>query len=415
MDLRGLINHGARKLHFVSVRFKSKRAAVVRPSRVLTTLSFVSFALAAITFVAAFATGMDIALPALFAAAGFGAASLARSRRWPYFQYGLVEADETSVRIDGKELAQRDEIKHGLALPVGDACVVRLERRSRIEGPLDLAVYDEAAGRKLLMALGLDASQTTVELRGGAGMLLLPAARRIALSMVAVLAALGLTALAGAWWWVPFLFASRLATDRPAKVRIGVDGVYVRWLWISRFTPFSEVRSVWIREDNSQRFVDLIRTDGTTTSIPVSKQDGEQDLVHQRILQAFEAYQARQGSSDAEALARGSRTPMEWLTALRGIGAGAGTGLRTAHIALDRLWSIVEDPSAAPAARAGAAAALGSSASKQERARIRLAAETIAEPRLRVAVEKAADEATAEAELAEALAEIDAVAARHAG
>ncbi|NUO47500.1 MAG: hypothetical protein HOV80_01445 [Polyangiaceae bacterium] len=395
----------------MSVRFKSKRAAVVRPSRVLTIMAYVSLAFAGIFAL----SGINaVALVMLFVLAGASSLSLARSRRWPYFQHGLVEADETGVRIDGKVLATRKDIKQGLALPVGDACVVRLER-SRFKGPLDLAVYNEAAGRKLLMALGLDASQTTVEMRGGAGPLLLPKAKRVVLSVAIGLGVFGLTFVVGAWWWVPLFVLGNIVSNRPSKIRIGVDGVHLRWLWVSRFTPFSMVTSVSMHEEGAQRFVDLVLTDGTTTSIPVSKQDGEQDLAHQRILQAFQAYEARRGSADTEALARGSRTPMEWLTALRGLGAGAGAGLRTAHIALDRLWSIVEDPSAAPAARAGAAAALGSSASKQERARIRVAAETIAEPRLRIAVEKAADEAIAEAELAEALAEVEERRAERAG
>jgi hypothetical protein len=387
----------------VSVRFKSKRAAVVRPNRVLTALSYVSLVLACIFLMSGQGA---IPLVFLFALVAASSMSMARNRRWPSFQHGLVEADETGLRIDGKELVARNGIKQGLALPVGDACVVRLER-SWLKGPLDLAVYDEAAGRKLLLALGLDASQTTVELRGGPGPLLLPKAERVAVSVSVVASVFTLSMLLGAWWWVPLFAVFHVLSNRPSKIRIGVDGVHLRWLWVSRFTPFSAVRSVWMREESSQRFVDLVRTDGTTTSIPVSKQDGEQDLAHQRILQAFQAYQARQGSADTEALARGSRTPLEWLTALRGLGAGASSGLRTAHIDPDRLWTIVEDPSAAPAARAGAAAALASSASKQERSRIRIAAETIAEPRLRIAVEKAADEATSEAELAEALAEVE--------
>ncbi len=395
----------------MAVIFKSKRAAVVRPNRVLTALSFVSLAFAVIFLMAGQGA---IPLVFLFGLAAASSMSLARNRRWPSFQHGLVEADETGLRIDGRALALRKEIKQGLALPVADACVVRLER-SWLKGPLDLAVYDEAAGRKLLMALGLDASQTTVELRGGAGPLLLPKGERVALSLGVVITVFTLSMVLGAWWWVPLFAAFHIVSSRPSKIRIGVDGVHLKWLWVSQFTPFSTVRSVWMREENTQRFVDLVRTDGTTTSMPVSKQDGEQDLAHQRILQAFQAYQARQGSADTEALARGGRTPAEWLTALRGLGAGAGSSLRRAHIDPDRLWSIVEDPSAAPAARAGAAAALASSASKEERTRIRVAAETIAEPRLRIAVEKAADESTSEAELAQALAEIDERATRRAG
>lgn len=382
---------------------------MVRPNRVLTVLSYVSLAVGA-GFVGLLGSAA-IPLVMLFTLCAAATMALARNRKWPHFDYGLVEADENGVRLRGKKLVDRKDIKQGLALPVGDACVVRLERAFP-RSPIDLAVYDENAGRKLLVALGLDASQTTVELAGGSGMLRMSRSSRFLAGAGLVAAVFAVTGLIGNgglpdWWWLLFLPLGKLTTDRPSKIRIGVDGVHFRWLWVSEFTPFSSVRSVWMREDNTQRFVDLIRTDGTKTSIPVGKQDGEQDLVHQRIVQAFKAYEARQGSAGTEALARGSRTPMEWLTALRGLGAGANAGLRTAHIDTERLWAIVEDPSATPAARAGAAAALASSASKPERERIRIAAGTIAEPRLRVAVEKAADETVAEAELAEALAEVD--------
>jgi len=58
----------------------------------------------------------------------------------------------------------------------------------------------------------------------------------------------------------------------------------------------------------------------------------------------------------------------------------------------DMLWALVESPAAEPTARAGAAAALAESLDDEGRVRLRVAAEACAEPRLRVALEAAADD-----------------------
>ncbi len=410
MDRRSLItnaaDHDARKLHSVAAPYRSNKAAVVGPNRALVGASIASaIAAVAVTALWGIAAGPLIVL---LGAAGIGAAASARERRWPHFDRGLVEADASGVRLRGRTLAKREDITQGFAMPIGDGCVVRLHRRFP-RRPIDLAVWDEEEGRKLLVALGLDASQTTAELSGGSAIARLPPSSRFMLgaALAAVIIGVGALASLPGWWWLLLIPLARFTTARPSTIRIGVDGVHFRWLWLSTFTPFSTVRSIALRQEEKQAFADLRLTDGRKVALPLGKGGDAEHIAYRRIEQAFEAYQARQGSAGTEALARGGRTPLEWLTSLRGLAAGANAGMRTAHIASERLWTIVEDPSAPPAARAGAAAALASSATDDERKRIRIAAGSIAEPRLRVAVEKAADESVAEAELAEALAEVE--------
>jgi hypothetical protein len=64
---------------------------------------------------------------------------------------------------------------------------------------------------------------------------------------------------------------------------------------------------------------------------------------------------------------------------------------------------VAEDPTADPAARAGAAIVLRNTITDEDRARLRVAAETSVSPKLRVALEAAAS-ADDEEELVEALA-----------
>ncbi len=379
---------------------------MVGPNRALVGLSIASAIAAAAV---ALAWGVEGgALILLLGVAGIAASASARERRWPHFDRGTIEADVSGVRLRGRILAKREDITQGFAMPIGDGCIVRLHRRWP-RRPIDIAVWDEDEGRKLLSALGLDASQTTAELPGGSAIARLPSGTRFFSGAAVAGIVLTLSAVVGlpAWWLLALIPVTRLTTQRPSTIRIGVDGVLFRWLWLSDFTPFATVRSITLRNEEKHAFADLQLVDGRKVALPLGTPGGSEQLAYRRLLQAFDAYQARQGSAGTEALARGNRTPMEWLTALRGLAAGANANMRTAPIENERLWTIVEDPSAAPTARASAAAALGSAANDAERDRIRIAAGSIAEPRLRIAVEKAADESVADVELAEALAEVE--------
>jgi hypothetical protein len=68
----------------------------------------------------------------------------------------------------------------------------------------------------------------------------------------------------------------------------------------------------------------------------------------------------------------------------------------------DELWRAVEDPTADPSTRAGAAIALRGALSEGESTRLRAAAEACAAPKLRVALDKIASRAAEDA-LVEAL------------
>jgi hypothetical protein len=105
-------------------------------------------------------------------------------------------------------------------------------------------------------------------------------------------------------------------------------------------------------------------------------------------------------------LARGSRDVKGWVDALRSIGVGANSSFRTAPIAPDQLLRVVEDPRATPATRAAAALALGADLSDVERTRLEAATRAVAEPKLRVALERVTSKCP-DAELEATLAELD--------
>jgi hypothetical protein len=105
-------------------------------------------------------------------------------------------------------------------------------------------------------------------------------------------------------------------------------------------------------------------------------------------------------STRAPALSRGGRKTLDWVRALREL--GAGSDYRAARMPKDALWATLEDPAATVEARAAAAVALSHDLDSRERERLRVAADGCAEPRVRVAASLAAEDAEEEA-LADAL------------
>jgi len=103
------------------------------------------------------------------------------------------------------------------------------------------------------------------------------------------------------------------------------------------------------------------------------------------------------------AVARGGRSALAWLEALRRLAAGTADAYRAVIVDREQLWALLNDPSARPAARAAAAVALGSAEENRTRERLRIAAAAMADPETRGALYRIA-EATDDAALAEALA-----------
>jgi hypothetical protein len=90
-------------------------------------------------------------------------------------------------------------------------------------------------------------------------------------------------------------------------------------------------------------------------------------------------------------LARGTRTLPDWIRDMRAFGTGEAGAYRTISIPRERLWSVLESPTADPSAREGAALALHASLDGEERSRVLAIAAKSASPRLRVALDAIAD------------------------
>lgn len=341
-------------------------------------------------------------------------------RRKPLARYvdTRVSASLEALRL-GELTVTRQSIKRALYVPAHGAQrpMVRVERRG-LHLPIEIAVTDEAEGRRLLSAMGHDASQAVARFR--AMSLFFTQQRRMALGMFAMIPAmmLMLRVIPHVAAVVPFailLFA--LVAVVPAAVEVGTDGLLVKWLGTRRFIPTRDIMAVWQYDEGMGRNhvvgAKITLKNGQEVKIPIGQvrwaDDNAASLV-ERIREAVESHRQGDVESAAAMLARGAAPVGEWIRLLKSIGAGANATLRTAAVDAERLWKVLESPSAAPNDRAAAAVALSAATEEGTKERIRIAADAIAEPKLRVAVQAAASED--EAALEQALEEVEASSAR---
>jgi hypothetical protein len=248
---------------------------------------------------------------------------------------------------------------------------------------------------------------------------------RTQLALVALpLCAIGLALVATLWAPSiagPYLFALVMLwitlvlvlTSAPCTVRVGTDGLVMSWLGRERFVPYRAVREVktdWkLRGANDRDGVTVVLTDGDT--VPLSTGNASSGLsgaLARRIDAARTAHALEHPTPPVvAALARGARTPGQWVTALRQVGSGATAGARTAAVPLDVLLTLVEDCAAPAIERVSAAVAALPYADDETRRRIRVAADSSASPKLRVALDRIEREQADEAAIAETLVELE--------
>jgi hypothetical protein len=197
--------------------------------------------------------------------------------------------------------------------------------------------------------------------------------------------------------------ATLVYRNRAGECEIGADGVAVRWLGTKRFVPWTKVRAIEMVTNGS-----LLTIDGEPPLLvrPVANRGPEllhlrKDALHDRLLAAWKVPRAESDAALGERLARGGRPVAAWRKQLDAVREG---DYRAGAPREEDLWRIVEDPAAAPDARAAAALALRGT--DEAAGRLRIAADAVAAPQLRVALEHAADPAIDEAALDEALAQV---------
>src|SRR5262249_32624119 len=136
-----------------------------------------------------------------------------------------------------------------------------------------------------------------------------------------------------------------------------------------------EASTFWMRPA-----ISLVLRGGERFEIVWGRGTREQATARDELVRRLTEAIAQRDAVVDESSARNRSTVREGLERVRALHAPAGyRGAST-----EMLLALVANPAAAPTARVGAAAALGSKMADDERAHIRVAARDCAEPRLRV-------------------------------
>ncbi|MCL2778481.1 MAG: hypothetical protein FWD73_10795 [Polyangiaceae bacterium] len=172
----------------------------------------------------------------------------------------------------------------------------------------------------------------------------------------------------------------------PTWIEVGVDGIMIRWLWRRLFVPIAQIDDV---STEDHRIVLLHLTSGCTEKIHASWRTSVALVA--RINDILLSRRSLDTREDLLAMVnRGMQTSEQWLAALTKL-RDTHEGYRDVAIRDEDLWPLVENPAAPEDARAAAAMVLRRSLDDSGKARLRIAAEATLSPKLRVALDAAAD------------------------
>ena len=346
---------------------------------------------------------------------------------WTSDVQGDFEAGPEGLSEGGRLLVPSEQIRAGFVVPDRrHGPRVRIQREMKL--PVEVRVRDEAEGRELLRALGLDATQRAATFSTPSRAMTDPKWSIIlGVGFAALFTLLGVLSRAvglhGNGIQLPilaaylcFMFLTRTG------ITVGADGILRSWMGQKEFWSYGDIESVRTYLDHSfwrkQKWqgIEIVLRSGATARIPIaskqSLQSSNLDLILERIREAMDSHRHGDAAAETALLARQARTVGDWVQSLRAIGSGAHVDHRTAPVAPERLFRIVEDPSLTASARAGAAVALGASLDAGGKVRLQGVAEATAAPKLRIAIEAAAS--GDDAALIEALSAIEGEAEKRA-
>lgn len=322
--------------------------------------------------------------------------------RWLQVRFLDVRADATGLYLGGRLACARASIPLAHTIRDRGMVVVRVARAFR---PTEIVVEDEQEAGALTAALRLDEGHSVVRLWMTDGTIARALARG-ALGLATCVVGIGSVLFFYSAGPGPTLVASAifvsgllvLLARGNLTLSVGADGVHVRrWLGGARFVRYSDIQrvttnrgtvSLELRNDSTL----MMSHGGRARAVWLLGRDtqNEAEAIFTRVASQVEIHRVRELASSIHALlARGARPTERWLGALR-VCSDASASFRAAAIPPDVLWSVVEDTTAPPSSRVGAAVALRGTLDHAATARLTRAAEACAAPRIRVALERVA-------------------------
>ncbi len=194
---------------------------------------------------------------------------------------------------------------------------------------------------------------------------------------------------------------------RTIDLVVGADGVELRGPWRRRFIPYAsledlgwerQTRTLTLREPGRQHWSYTTRVTGTS----IIEVDEAANAFLDAVSRARALYERRRHETElANLLKKGARSMQAWRESLRQFAEG-GAAYRAQALGLAEVAQMLDDASADAEVRLGAAMALRASRPTEEPTRIRVAAEACANPAMRAALERVADDTLDEDALAAA-------------
>jgi hypothetical protein len=180
--------------------------------------------------------------------------------------------------------------------------------------------------------------------------------------------------------YTAFALGSALLFQRASRVAVGIDGVRVYGTSRTRFFAYKSIDDARVEGGD----VVLVRKDRVVLRLQLH---GEDATRRDAIVARIQAHVADARDTRAAGAQRFVETKTREEVARAAMGGG---DYRAPSVTRDQLWQLVEGPTTDANARTAAAEALARAIEPGEQARLRVAAERCAEPRVRVALEKIA-------------------------
>lgn len=319
----------------------------------------------------------------------------------------MLSASPAGLFLGGRLALAREVLTHAIAhhSPLGWTVVLHHQNGKTYTVHLP----DEDSCTALVAALGLDPAHSSARFVIDSSIAThTPAwfAWGFALSLMVnnVLAARGIIpfsvvfALLFTWTLITLLVLAL-----PSTVTIGLDTVVISWFGRTVRLPYSAIVSVRAEPER----VCLGLTNGSTVTLGLR-------FSPPRFADGFDTYSSRRAWSHAianrldaanrlgsnttpppvpEALLPSGRDTDSWLSALAAMHTNP-SNYRAISLSPELLWQLIESPRSPPSARVAAAATLAPSLDSDGRTRVRISADTSAEPEVRDGLSAVADEST---------------------
>ncbi len=302
-----------------------------------------------------------------------------------------IRVDAQGIAFNGEVLARLDEVT-GLSVarsPVG----WRVSIMIREKPPLDLQLSSETHVAELRHALGLALARSAA--RRFVGHTALGGLGAVASVLLAISALFVVGTMLGAgplFLLFPFILIMSplaLAALRGIVVTCGEEGVHIQRRVGSTHLPYSDVT---VHETSIQNVVEL-RGPYKRWNVELGSAEDAHMMIGDIRRRAL--VPAPPGDENIGALlARSGRSVAQWLSGVRvQAKPEAAVGYRAANLDQDRLFNVLEDPSADPTARIAAAVALRVKNGDDDELvrRVRIAATSTAYPEMRQALSEIID------------------------